>query len=449
MNPTTILEASNHMRDGRLTSVELVERCLAAIEQFDQEIKAWVVVDADGARETAAARDRERTSGQLRGPLHGIPLAIKDIVDVAGFPTLAGSPLREGHCAQHDATVVQRLREAGAVILGKTVTTEWASFDPPPTCNPWNTERTPGGSSSGSAAAVALGMCLAAIGSQTGGSISRPAAYCGVAGCKPTHGRVSTTGVVPVSYHLDHVGPIARCAGDLAIMLQAIAGPDPLDPWTAQHAVSDFTAQVNPAQPPRLGILGEFFHEHADDEARRVTEHTIKKLQAAGATAEEVRLPNSFDRVPANHRMVMAVEAAEYHRDRFPAEREQFGTEIGRLLADGCETDVRDYAAALAHRRLFQHELRAPLDQFDALICPATTSPAPTVDTTGDPRFNSPWSYAGVPTVSLTCDLASDGLPLGIQLVGAPWQEARLLSVAAWCEARIDFDRIPPMLAIS
>ncbi len=447
MNLTTILEASDQMRDYRLTSVDLVERCLANIEEFEPAVKAWVVVDADAARETAAACDRELKAGQSRGLLHGIPIAIKDIVDVAGLPTLAGSSLREGHRAEHDATVVHRLREAGAVILGKTVTTQWASFDPPVTRNPWNIERTPGGSSSGSAAAVASGMCLAAIGSQTGGSISRPAAYCGVAGCKPTHGRVSAAGVVPLSFHLDHVGPIARSVHDLAVMLKAIAGSDPLDPWAEDHAVTDFPAQLNQPRPPRLGILGEYFHEHADDEVRKVVALTVEQLRAVGAAIEEVRLPKSFDKVPVHHRTVMAVEAAEYHRERFPAKREQFGTEIGKLLAEGCEADVRDYAAALAHRRLFQHELRESFQGFDALVCPATTSPAPAFETTGDPRFNAPWSYAGVPTVSLTCGLSSDGLPLGIQLVAAPWQEARLLAVAAWCEAKIGFAQIPPILA--
>lgn len=452
MNVITILDASHQLRDYRASSIDLVEQCLEAIEKYEPTVKAWVVVDADAAREEAAARDREFKNGQIRGPLHGIPIGIKDIVDVQGLPTLAGSPLRENVAAEHDATVVARLREAGAVILGKTATTQWASFDPPPTLNPWNLNHTPGGSSSGSAAAVALGMCVAAIGSQTGGSISRPASYCGVAGCKPTHGLVSTTGVVPLSFHLDHIGPIARCSYDLAVLLQAIAGGDPLDPWSAQREVSDFaglidTAQIDRASPPRLGVLGGFFDEYADAEVRSATQQAVEKLRSAGAELVEVSLPSSFEAFLENHRIVMAVEAAEYHRERFPAKREKFGPEIAQLLSEGCAAEARDYAAALAHQQLFRHELQGLLKPYDALICSTTTSPAPTIETTGDPRFNSPWSYSGLPTVSLPCGLSSDGLPLGIQLVGPAWDEAQLLAVAAWCEAKIGFDRSPVMLA--
>lgn len=449
MKLPTIHEASENIRDYRISSLELVEQCLDTIEQFEPQMNAWVMVDADGAREAATIRDRELKSGQVRGPLHGIPIGIKDIVDVAGLPTLAGSPLRDKRPAEQDATVVQRLVEAGAVVLGKTVTTEWACFDPPPTSNPWNLDRTPGGSSSGSAAAVALGMCIAAIGSQTGGSISRPASYCGVAGCKPTHGRVSTAGVVPLSYHLDHVGPIARSVQDLALVLSAIAGPDARDPWAATNEAGDLGIQLNQTTAPRLGILRGFFEEHADDDVRASMKQVVEKLGAAGADLEEATLPPSFDEFLQNHRTIMAVEAADYHRDSFPSHRKQFSPEMARLLQEGCETDVRDYAEALAHQRVFQFELGQLLDQFDALICPATTSPAPPRETTGDPRFNSPWSYAGVPTVSLPVELASDGLPLGIQLVAGPWHEARLFATASWCEEEIGFNQIPPMLTKS
>lgn len=447
MKLPTIHQASEDLRDYRVSSVELVEGCLATIDQFEQEVHAWVVVDAEGAREAAAVRDRELKSGQVRGPLHGIPIGIKDIIDVAGLPTLAGSPLRENRPAEHDATVVQRLVEAGAVILGKTATTEWASFDPPPTFNPWNTDRTPGGSSSGSAAAMALGMCLAAIGSQTGGSISRPASYCGVAGCKPTYGRVSTAGVVPLSYHLDHVGPMARSVQDLAIVLTAIAGPDTNDPWAATKAAGDLGTQISDTSAPRLGVLRGFFEEYADDDVQASMKQVVDKLSAAGAELEEASLPPSFEEFLYHHRMIMAVEAAEYHRERFPAHREQFGPEFARLLQEGCETDVRDYAAALAHQRLFQFEFGQLLEQFDALICPATTSPAPSRETTGDPRFNSPWSYAATPTVVLPIGLASDGLPLGMQLIASPWHEAGLFATSSWCEEGIGFNQIPPMLA--
>ncbi|MBI3836526.1 MAG: amidase, partial [Planctomycetia bacterium] len=226
----SLVEAAAAIRRGDSTPLELVADCCTRINRFDSQVHAWVVVDASAAFQAAERLTRELADGWWRGPLHGIPLGIKDLVDVEGFPTRAGSPLTETAPARQDATVVARLRAAGAIILGKTVTTEFACFDPSPTRNSWNLANTPGGSSSGSAAALALSMCLGAIGSQTGGSITRPASYCGVAGCKPTFGRVSRSGVVPVSFHLDHVGPMARTAADCAVLLKAIAGDDPRDP---------------------------------------------------------------------------------------------------------------------------------------------------------------------------------------------------------------------------
>ncbi len=226
----TIAGASAALARGELSCEELLERCLGRIDAWESQIHAWVSVDREGARRQARecdarlARHRSEGSVESLSPLFGVPIGIKDIIDIAGQVTGAGSTARmDGPPAEHDAPVVRKLREAGAIILGKTLTTQFACFDPPPTRNPWNLERTPGGSSSGSAAAVAAGMCLGAIGSQTGGSIIRPASFCGVAGCKPTFGRVSCAGVVPVAPSLDTVGPIAGCVADLAIMLNAIA----------------------------------------------------------------------------------------------------------------------------------------------------------------------------------------------------------------------------------
>ena len=225
-----IAELVCKIRDKRLTPRELVDACLKRIERVEPDVRAWVSVDAEGARRRADELTELAARGEILGPLHGIPIGIKDIIDVAGWPTRAGSPLRDGHLAREDAAVVARLRNAGAIILGKTVTTEFAWIDPPPTRNPWDATRTPGGSSSGSAAAVASGMCVAAIGSQTGGSIIRPASYCGVCGLKPTFGVVSRVGVLPLSISLDHVGPIARCVDDLAVVFGVIADPDPVSP---------------------------------------------------------------------------------------------------------------------------------------------------------------------------------------------------------------------------
>ncbi|HWA97397.1 MAG TPA: amidase, partial [Pirellulales bacterium] len=223
MDELTCITAGKAIRTGELSPLDLVDRCLERIERFEPRVHAWVMVDAEGARREARRLADELAAGNERGPLHGIPIGIKDIIDVAGWPTRAGSPIRAGHVAARDAELVANLRRAGAIILGKTVTTEFAGFDPPPTHNPWNLKRTPGGSSSGSAAAVATGMCLAAVGTQTGGSITRPASFCGIAGCKPAHGMVSVDGVVPFAPTLDHPGPMARAVDDLRVMLEAMS----------------------------------------------------------------------------------------------------------------------------------------------------------------------------------------------------------------------------------
>ncbi|MBI2827158.1 MAG: amidase [Planctomycetia bacterium] len=445
--PASIREAGDLLRAGRLTSLDLVEACLARIERFDARVRAWVMVDADGARAQARRLDDELHKGGPRHPLHGIPIGIKDIIDVEGWPTLAGSRLRAGHVARQDAPIVRRLRAAGAVILGKTVTTEFASFDPPPTRNPWNLERTPAGSSSGSAAAVALGMCMAAVGSQTGGSITRPAGYCGVAGCKPTYGLVSLSGIVSLAYHMDHPGPIAPRVSDLAIMLASMAGYEPLDPFSVDVPVPDYAAGLERAAPPRLGLMTGFFRDAASDEVRAVVAASIERLRAAGATVEEMPPPASFADVIVNHRRIMGIEAAEYHRANFPARRSEYGPQLASLLDEALATSVLDYAAALKHKEQFTRDLEALAGRYDALVTPATTTTAPTPETTGDPRFNAPFSYANCPTVCFPCGVARDGLPVGLQLIGRHWGEGPLLAVSAWCERAIGFAARPPLVA--
>ncbi|HEV3002851.1 MAG TPA: amidase [Pirellulales bacterium] len=443
----TIVASAVELRAGRLTPIDLVGRCLECIRRFEPRVRAWVLVDNEGARHAAARLDEELRSGRSRGPLHGIPLGIKDIVDVAGWPTRAGSPLLEGHVAGRDATIVARLRQAGAILLGKTVTTEFASFDPPTTRNPWDLARTPGGSSSGSAAAVALGMCLGAIGSQTGGSITRPASYCGIAGCKPTLGRVSTTGLVPLSFHLDHPGPIARTVGDLATILSAIAGYDPADPVSVDVPAVDDVLGDRATVPRRLGLLEEFFMEGASPAVVAGVRKALGTLQTAGATVVSATLPASFAQVHRHHRRIMAVDAAHEHRAFFPSRRSEFGPNIASLLDEGLAASAIDYAASLAHQQRFRREMTAALEGFDALVTPATVDTAPDTRTTGDPKFNSPWSHAGLPTVSFPIGLANDGLPLSLQLIGRPFDEGRLLRAAAWCEAQVGFHALPPLLA--
>jgi Asp-tRNA(Asn)/Glu-tRNA(Gln) amidotransferase A subunit family amidase len=424
----TIAGVGPALREGRLTCGQLLEGCLARIDQREPEVRAWVLLDRDGARAQAAERDAERASGRWRGPLHGIPVGIKDIIDVAGQPTAAGSRLWVDH-ATADAEVVARLRAAGAVILGKTVTTAYAAFDPPVTANPWANDRTPGGSSSGSAAAVACRMCLGAIGSQTGGSITRPASFCGVAGLKPTHGCVSLHGIRPLAPSLDHVGPIARTVADLELLWKAMAGPDP--------GGNSFEPGADPLPPPRLGRLHGIFDELADAAMRAALGQTVAVLEAAGATLTEPPLPSLFGDVLRRHRVIMAAEAAALHEHRLAEHPDDYPPKIRGLIEQGTTTTAPEYLRCREHQRRLGREILSCFDGVDALIVPATLGPAPERSTTGDPAFNSPWSYTGLPVVSLPIGLAPDGLPLAIQLVGRPFTEARLFATARWCEESV------------
>jgi aspartyl-tRNA(Asn)/glutamyl-tRNA(Gln) amidotransferase subunit A len=426
--------------------VDLLETCLERIDRHEEKVRAWVFVDRELARQQARARADELSRGQWRGPLHGIPLGIKDIFDVFDWPTAAGSRLWQHSVARSDATVVQRLRQAGAVFVGKTVTTQYASFDPPPTRNPWDLSRTPGGSSSGSAAALACGMCLGALGSQTGGSIHRPASYCGVAGCKPTFGRVSTHGVVPLAHSMDHPGPMARCVRDLALLLQTIAGPDPLDPGCSPLPVPDYVAQLDSLRPPRLGRLRGLFEDRAEPHTLRLLEGVQERLRSRGAQVVDVALPAAFAEVSQRHRVVMAVESASFHGERLRRHPDDYGPRIRSLLEEGLACSAREYAGCKEHQAQLRRAMGSCLEGADALLMPAAPGPAPDAATTGDPVFNSPWSYVGFPTVSFPVGASPDGLPLAIQLAGMPWAEGELLAAAAWCEEAVGIDLGEPCL---
>jgi Asp-tRNA(Asn)/Glu-tRNA(Gln) amidotransferase A subunit family amidase len=436
----TIHDASQQIRQGKLSPVELLDTCLKQIDRLEPRVKAWVIVDRDGAREQARRLTDEMKQGRWRGPLHGIPIGIKDIFDVADLPTAAGSRRWATSIARDDASAVRKLRQAGAVILGKTVTTHFASFDPPPTTNPWNQTRTPGGSSSGSAAAVACGMCLGALGTQTGGSISRPASYCGVPSIKPTRGQVSTQGVVPLAASMDHVGPIARTVRDLALLLHPIAGPDLADPATRESYPEDWPRLLDQAsEPPSLGRFRGLFDTLATPEVREATDAVCAALVNAGAEIIDLTPPAAFAQVLARHRTVMAVEAAMYHEARFRRHPDDYLPNFRSLLEEGFVTPGPEYARSKEHQEQLKAEMAELCAGVDALICPATTRTAPDVATTGDPAFNSPWSYTGLPTVTVPCAWGGDRMPLAVQFVAGPWEDGRLLALAAWCEGVIDF----------
>jgi len=438
----TLTEAARQVRAGSLTCEALATICLEQIEKFDDQVRAWVLVDPEGALEHARHCDQQLAAGEDEGPLHGMPIGIKDIIDVAGWPTKAGSPLRENHVAEEDAPIVASLRHAGAVILGKTVTVEFACFDPSPSRNPWNADHTPGGSSSGSAVAVAMRMCLGALGTQTGGSLVRPASYCGIATCKPTFGRVARSGIVPVSPHLDHAGPMARTVEDLRLLLASL--PRSVD--FAPPPVADSGAWDG-SRPLQLGLVEDFFIEQSSAAIRTAVQDACKKLTSAGAGLTTVMLPDWFDGIVDRHSQIMAPDAAAYHRDQFLRHRDQYGPMITGLLDEGLAIPAADYAAALARQMDDRARCHSLFDGVDALIMPATEMTAPpTLATTGDKKFQAPWSYLGLPVVSLPCVLDEMGMPIAVQLVAPYHHDSRLLDIAEWCEEQFVFTDRSPIL---
>lgn len=420
----TLAEASRQIQNRETTSVAIVRRCLARIDATEPDIHAWVKIDRDGALAQAQERDAELAAGNSRGPLHGIPIGIKDIIDVAGYVTGAGSSYWSSQAPREtDAPLVRMLREAGAVILGKTVTTQFAGFDPPVTRNPWNLDRTPAGSSSGSGAAVAAGHCLGAIGSQTGGSITRPSAFCGIAGCKPSLDRIPIAGVVPIARSLDHPGPMAKTVEDLSLMLSVLV------------PAADAAAPLD--TPPKLGRVRSFSEDRMEPAMREAMGKTLDVLMAAGANVYDVEREFDFSELLIHHRRVMAVEGATFHRQAFADRPDDYQPRFTELVEEGLSTSAVDYVASRNHQAELSAQLGEVACQFDALVTPAAASPAPDLSTTGDSCMNAPWSYSGLPTVSFPIGLSDDGLPLAIQLTGRRNGEADLLVVAAWCEAAV------------
>jgi aspartyl-tRNA(Asn)/glutamyl-tRNA(Gln) amidotransferase subunit A len=417
------------IREGRMSCVDVLSRCFEQVDEWEPKVHAWVVLDRYGALAQARALDEELKAGNDRGPLHGIPVGIKDIIDVKGLPTACGAKRWVGRIAERDAYVVGRLRRAGAVMMGKTVTTPYAWIDPPVTRNPWNLERTPGGSSSGSAAAVACGMCFGAIGTQTGGSITRPASFCGVAGMKPS--RMSTGfwkyGVQPFAPSLDHVGPIARTVDDLRLLFMAMSEQKPL---------------VRDDHVPRYGRFRGFFDRRAAPASRAGLDEAVHALAAEGAEIVELDDPVDFEQILQDHRKIMAAVAAAVHSDLLDSSPEDYPPHIRALILEGRSVTAPEYLKARDDRR---KQAKSEITMMWALhgkgvrdlITPATVGTAPDPSTTGDPAFNSPWSFTGLPTVSFPIGLSDDGLPVAIQIVGRKLADQLLLRTAAWCEQAI------------
>ncbi|MER3456779.1 MAG: amidase [candidate division GAL15 bacterium] len=439
----TVYEAAEAVASGQVCARELVQACLERTAQLEPAVCAWARLDPEGALQAAAQLDERARRGERAGPLHGVPLGIKDIVYTAGLETSAGSSLLRGFVPSYDATVVARLRRAGAVVLGKTVTTQFAYLDPGPTRNPWNLDHTPGGSSSGSAAAVACGMVPAALGTQTIGSVLRPAAYCGLVGLKPTYGRVSRHGILPLAWTLDHPGVLVRTVLDAALLLEVLAGPDGLDPACGTYPVEPWTQACQlPPSGLRVGTPDRFFTERATTEVREVYGKALRALEGVGAEVREVRLPREFESGLVAQRTILAAEAATFHRAWYERRAEEYGPKLRALVEEGMRVPATEYIRARQVRRACRRAMTELFDEVDVLVTPTTPAPAPRgLESTGDPSFNGPFSFVGFPSITVPVALSAQGLPLGVQLVAKPLAEATLLRAASALEAVSSWQR--------
>ena len=428
----TAANAAAEIARGRLSAEAYTRACLDRIAALEPTVHAFVHIDPDYALAQARVLDERQARGHVTGPLHGIPVAIKDVFDTFDFPTECGSPLMKGRRPPRDAAAVARLRAAGAVILGKTVTTEFAYFHPGPTRNPHDPSRTPGGSSSGSAAAVAAQMVPLAIGTQTNGSVIRPAAFCGVVGVKPSHGLNSRDGCLLLSRTLDHVGVFSRSLSDAALILGVLAGYDAADPDSRPGAPPDFIAAANVAPKPRRLA---FVRTQVWDKAVPTTRDAFQALSRR-VGAEPVDLDDGFAGVWDDHRVIMATDMAEKFADIVArGSKNESSQQLRDIVAEGSATPVLRYLKAQSNRGTYRDGLVRILADYDAILTPSTPGVAPRGEATGSPVFNSLWSLTGLPSLTLPLLKGEDGMPLGVQLVCAPGDDARLLRVAQWLSA--------------
>jgi len=425
-------DAARAIAEGAVSSEQLVEACLARIRAAEPEVQAWHFLDPEHALTQARARDLDRKEGRAIGPLHGVPIGIKDIIDTIDMPTEDGTVLHAGRTPDRDATVVATLRAAGAVILGKTVTTECAYFHPGKTRNPHNSAHTPGGSSSGSAAAVAAGMVPLALGSQTNGSVIRPAAFCGVYGFKPTHGLIPRHGILKLSRTLDHVGLFARTLEDIALLAEQLVGYDERDPDTRPRARVPFvrTAAEEPPLTPQLAFVKTPVWDRATAETR---DAFAELIEALGAQCEEYELPESLRAAWDWHRTIMDAEMAANLDLEWDKGRDRLSQPLRALLARGREVKAIDYQKALARMPVLHEGFEELFSRFDAVLTPSAPGTAPAgLEATGDPAFCTLWTLCGMPALNLPLMRGENGLPLGAQLVGARHGDARLLRSARW-----------------
>jgi aspartyl-tRNA(Asn)/glutamyl-tRNA(Gln) amidotransferase subunit A len=460
----TISELGPLLCDQKISSLEVTEAYLARIETLDPRLRAYIAVTGDTAREAARRADAEIGRGNYRGPLHGVPLGIKDLLDLDGLPTTMGSKILRDNVAHQDATAVRKLKQAGAVILGKHNLHEFAfgitSENPHygTVRNPWDLDRVPGGSSGGTASAIAADLCAGGLGSDTGASIRAPASFCGIVGLKPTYGRVSRAGALPLAWSLDHIGPMARSVGDCALLLQAIAGYDARDPGSADLPVPDFSASLGDGvRGLRIGLCREYFFDVIEPDVDRLVQTAIDALADLGASVVEVSLPHVRHAQVAGN-VLMSTEAAAWHATWLRDRPDDYGADVLLRIRGGLLVRGTEYLAAQQMRTLIQQDFSGAFQEVDVVVAPTVPLVAPRIGHTLEPsgplnvparsianRATIPCNLTGMPAISLPCGF-SDGLPVGLQIMAPAFAEPLLLRVAAAYEAATEWHtRRPPL----
>lgn len=455
----SIAEVSQLLRGREISPVELTQLCLQSIARLNPNLNAFITVTAESALAEARQAEAEIQNGRWRGPLHGVPLALKDLFDTAGVRTTAASAVFNNRVPNQDSEVVRRLKSAGAILLGKLNMHEFAyggsgviSFFGAAR-NPWSYEHIAGGSSSGSAAAVAAGMCYGALGTDTGGSIRLPAAYCGAVGLKPTYGRVSTRGVIPLSWSCDHVGPITRSVADAALMLQAIAGYDAEDPTSVDVPVPDYSAALRGTAPLRLAIPRAHFYEQLDPETESAMAAALSEIGKMATSIREVELPAASDT------LVLRAEAYAYHFETPKKSPELYQPDTLRRIRSGQEISAVDYIRTRRQMEEHRRSIGRLFKSIDVLITPTSPVQPPSIAELLDDienlrsreiamlRNTRPFNALGLPTISIPCGLTKMGLPIGMQITGAPWAEGTVLHLAHAYEQRADWHSRYPQLS--
>ncbi|MEO8848857.1 MAG: amidase [Casimicrobiaceae bacterium] len=437
----TLRAAAAGIRDGRFTSLDLTRAYFGQIDRHEIAVHAWSWIDEDRALACARDADRNLAAGRIAGPLHGVPIAVKDIIYTEGVPTGMGSPIFADFIPTHSAACVQSLVGAGAYVQGKTVTAEFATRHPGATTNPWNAQFTPGGSSSGSAAAVAAGFTAAALGTQTVGSITRPAVYCGVIGYKPSYGLISRFGVHPVSHTLDQVGVLTRTVDDAGFLASLMMGADSRDPATLGVAVPQGLDELQlPARGLRIASVRSPSWVLADARQQALFEANCGALAAGGTVVEALELPARFEDAVRVTRVIQAVEAAFHFKSMMATDADRTSGEFRALFERGLGIPEIEYAAALEARAAMRADLDRMFSSFDVVATPpATGEPPQSIASTGSAEFCAIWTLCGLPSVAFPTGLGAHGLPMGLQVVGRYLDDRHLLQAANWCIQRLPF----------